>query len=228
VFTVARDGTVNDPEQVPSHLLAPGRTEGHQPAVFQVDYPQPGTFAVHVDCVSPDAALDILVDGRVALHQDLPAENVPGKQCTFSEQWKVWQCRYDEAFSAPIPAGKHEIRVLNPEPGPSWVRVTSYTLSDYAPPTLRAMGLSGKRLTLLWLQNAESTWGNDVLGRQPQAVVGARIALGGLPDGMYTAEWWDTWQGKAGERTTVRSRDGALTLDVPTVTRDVACRIQRR
>jgi hypothetical protein len=227
VFTVARDGTVNDAEKVPSHLLAPGRTEGHQPAVFQVDYPQPGTFAAHVDCVSPDAALDILLDGQPVLHQDLPAENVPGKQCTFSEQWKVWQCRYDETFSASIPAGKHEVRVVNPKPGPSWVRIASYTLSDYAPPTLRAMGLTGKRLALLWLQNAESTWGNDADGRRPQAVTGARVALKGLPDGTYTVEWWDTWQGKAGEQEKARSWNGTLTLDVPAVTRDVACKTRR-
>jgi len=226
-FTVARDGTVNDPEKVPSHLLAAGRSEGHQPAVFQVDYPQPGTFGVHVDCVSPDAALDILVDGQLAAHQDLPAENVPGKQCTFSEQWKVWQCRHDETYSAPIPAGQHEIRVLNSKPGPSWIRVASYTLTDYAPPTLRALGLTGKRLTLLWLQNAESTWGNDVLDRQPQTLTGATLAVNGLRDGTYTVQWWDTWKGKAQEQDTVRSHDGTLRLEVPPVTRDVACKVRR-
>ncbi len=228
VFTVAPDGTVNDPEKVPSHLLAPGRPEGHQPVVFEVDCPVASTFGVYVDSVSPDACLDVLVDGQLLLHRELPAESVPGKQCTFSEQWEVWQCRYDETFSVEVPAGKHEIRVLNSRPGISWIRVTSYTLPDYAPPTLRPLGLTGKRQTLLWLQNAESTWGNDVLGRQPRAVTGARLTLTGLGKGQYSVEWWDTWQGTPQGRTTARSDDGTLAVDVPPVTRDVACRLRQR
>jgi hypothetical protein len=227
-FTVARDGTVNDPEMVPSHLLAPGRTEGSQPVVFRVDYPVAGTFGVHVDSVSPDACLDITLDGQPSLHRELPAENVPDKQCTFSQEYKVWQCRYDETFGIDVPGGRHEIRVTNSKPGFSWLRVTSYELTNYAPPSLRVMGLTGKRLTLLWLQNSESTWGNDLLGRQPHALRGAKLIVSGVREGGYVIEWWDTWEGKALERGTARPDDGTLQLDVPPVTRDVACRIARR
>ncbi len=226
-FTVASDGTVNDPGQVPSHLLAPGRPEPRVLPVFHVDYPADGTFAVYVDTVSPDARLDVYLDGEPALSRELPAENVEGKPSTFSERWQVWQCAYDEDFAIEVPAGRHSIRIENGKPGFSWIRISHYTLTNYDPQPLRAFGLTGRNATLLWIQNKQSTWGNDRLGKQPPAVEGAEAEVSGLTAGDYMIEWWDTYDGKVSYSETATAEAGRLRLTVPPLERDVACKIIR-
>jgi hypothetical protein len=226
-FTVAPDGGVNDPAQVPSFLHAPGRPEPHVDPVFHVDCPAPSSFAVHVHSVSPDARLDIYLDGRLALSQELPAQNVPGKVCTFSEQWQLWQCLYNEEFAIPVPAGRHTIRLANGKPGFSWIRIAGYRLTNYDRDPLRVVGLTGRNTTLLWFQNKESTWGAALRGLVPTPAVGARAIVTGLPPGAYDLEWWDTWSGRVERRETCDAPAGSLELALPVVERDVACKLLR-
>ncbi len=226
-FTVARDGSVEDPAQVPATLLAAGRPEPHVVPVFHVDYPVAGRFVVHVDAVSPDARLDVYLDDELALSWELPASGVEGKECVFDDRWQVWRCVYNEDFAIDVPAGKHRIRLENGKPGISWIRIARYVLTDYSLPAVRAMGLTGRETTVLWLQNPENTWGNDELGVKPQPITGASVAVTSLRDGAYEVEWWDTYEGKPTGRQAVACRDGRLTLAVPPLTTDVAYKIRR-
>ena len=226
-FKVASDGSVNDPRQVPSVLLAPNRTEVRTTPVFHVTYPGPGAFAIHVDKVSPDARLDVYLDGKLALQQELPAQGVEGKPCRFVERWKVWECTYDEAFSIPVPAGPHTIRLENGKPGFSWIRITSYTLSGYAPPAVRVVGLRGKTVTALWIQNQESTWWNAKLGRPPKPIENVGIEVHDMADGAYRVEWWDTYRGAITKVENFACRGGSLKLVVPSLRTDVACVVTR-
>jgi hypothetical protein len=226
-FTVRPDGSVTDADQVPSHLLAVGRNEPRVTPTFHLDCPQEGTFSVHVEAVCPDAELTLFVDGRPALKQDLPSQNVPGKLCTYSERYKLWSCRYDQDFAVPLTAGRHDVRLENTKPGISWIRVSSYDLSRYAPPALRVVGLEGKRLSLLWLQNTQHTWFNAVRGVKPAVIRGASVTLDGVADGAYQVEWWDTYAGRPTGTAEVTAAGGRLELAVPAVERDVACRVRR-
>lgn len=224
-FTVHNDGSVNEPGQVAAFLLAPGRPEPRALPTFHVTYPVDGTFAVHVDSVSPDARLDVYLDDRLALRQELPAQDVEGKSCTLSERWQVWQCTYDEDFAVSVPAGPHTIRLENGKPGFSWIRISHYTLTNYDPRPLRVVGLTGRRTTLLWIQNKESTWGNDVRGLEPHVISGAKLTVDDLKQGEYRVEWWDTYSGTIAAAETVAAGAGRIEIDVPPLRRDVACKI---
>ncbi len=226
-FTAQPDGTVTDPGQVPGFLLAPARGDLRVTPTFHLLCPRDGLFTVHVESVSPDAELTIQVDGRVALRRDLPAQNVPGKLCTYSERWKLWQCRYDEDISVPVAAGPHVVRLENSRPGFSWIRTPSYELTHYAPAALRAVGLQGRRLCLLWLQNTQHTWVNAVRGIKPSPLRDGKLTLLEVADGSYQVEWWDTYQGRPTATAQAQARGGQMTLAVPPVDRDLACKIRR-
>jgi len=225
-FTIAPDGTVNNPDQVPGYLLAAGRPEAAVRPVFRVDYPQEGSFGVFVDSVSPDAELTIRIDGQVALRQPLPAQNVPGKLSVYSEQYKVWRCNYDELFTVRVPAGRHEIRLENSKPGFSWIRTTQFLLQGYAPPALRAIGLQGPQLVLLWLQNSQHTWHNAIQKLTVPVIRDGTVTISGLRDGAWSVEWWDTYQGRPTGRAEVTARDGQITLTVPLLATDTACKLR--
>ncbi len=226
-FTVARDGTVNDPGQVPQTLLARGRAEPRTVPEFQVNYPEAGKFTLHVDSVSPDALLEVQVDGQLALRKALPAENVEGKPCVFDERWKVWRCQYDEDFGVDVPAGKHTVRLENAHEGFSWIRIDSYRLTAYAPPTLRALGLAGRSLSFLWLQNQESAWWNAGPGQRPRAITGASVEVPVAADGAYSLEWWDTYKGIVVRKEKVAAKGKTLVVPLPPLERDVAVKVRK-
>jgi hypothetical protein len=226
-FVIGRDGAVNDPKQVPQTLLARGRKEPRTVPEFEVNYPQAGKFLIHVNSVSPDARLEVYVDGRLALRKELPAQNVADKASVFDTQWQVWRCVYDEDFGVDVPPGKHTIRIENAHEAGSWIRIDGYRLTNYGPPGLRALGLAGRTLSFLWIQNKESTWWNDKAGLKPKAVTGASVSLSVPQDGAYFVEWWDTYKGSATRTETLEAKDKTLVISVSSLERDVACKIRR-
>ncbi len=227
-FVVAANGVQSDADQVPGVLFAPDRRGEHGAPAFHVDYPVAGSFTVRVVAVAPDARLEITLDGEPALVGDLPVENVPGKASIYLDEYEMWQCTYDEDFTIPVPAGKHVIRVSNSLPGQSWIRVLHYELGGYVPARPRALGLAGKTQALLWIQNPQSTWGNEIRGLAPEPVVGATLILQDARPGKCRVEWWDTYTGQPIGRQTQRVADASVTLAVPTFERDIACRIRWR
>jgi hypothetical protein len=222
---VRRDGSVTDADQVPGYLFAPSRSEGHNAAVFDVDCPARGRFALRVVRVASDAELSVFVDDTLALRKDLPAQNVLGKACTYFEQWRMWECRYDETFGVDVPAGRHRIRVEDTKPGFSWLQADGYLLWNYQAPTVRVLGLRGRDTILLWAQNRASTWPNADLGFTPATIRDATVRLREVPPGRWRVEWWDTWAGRRLSSGTVQARGGAITLPAPPIRRDIACRL---
>jgi hypothetical protein len=224
-FFVKSTGEVGDFAQVPQILLAPDRRKTAGP-VFLVNCPVPGDFIVHFDTVCVDSRLEIKLDGHVVAARDLPVLGVAGKRSSLDEKWRVWSCQYDEDLVARIPSGRHEIEVENVKPGGSWIKVTSYSLSHYGPPSLNVVGLTGRTQTLVWLQNTESTWWNAELGLQPRTIVGASVVLEGVKPGRYSLEWWDTISGCAVARSVVRAASGRVNLKPPPIHRDLACKLK--
>jgi hypothetical protein len=95
-------------------------------------------------------------------------------------------------------------------------------------PDLRAIGLQGKGMLLLWLQNRHHTWWNVVEKLAVKEIGAAQVTVAGLDDGEYDVEWWDTWKGDATRREVREAREGSLTLDVKGLRRDIALKIVPR
>lgn len=225
-YAVTAEGKLAGEIRPPTFLLARGRSEHRIAPRFVLNFPRPAAFAVEVAKVSPDARLEIRLDGVAVRMVDLPAQDVPGKLSTYDEKWKVWACQYDEAYAITVPAGRHEIQVENVHPGASWIQVNGYRIIRREPVSLRVLGLTGRTTALLWVQNRESLWYNWQRST-PEPVTGGKLTLSGLPAGPLRYEWLDTWTGEILKSGLVQPRAGATTLVVPAVSRDVACRLQR-
>ncbi|MDR3690280.1 MAG: hypothetical protein P4L46_12940 [Fimbriimonas sp.] len=225
-FVVKRSGAVEPTgSRLPQFLLAPDRRK--TPATeLDLDCPEPGSFRLHIDTVSPDARLQVRLDGKLVLVKDLPVQNVPGKVSTFDEKWKIWRCLYDEDVSIPLTAGAHRLELENSKPGGSWIHVTSYTLTRYSLPVMNVVAMAGRSRTLVWIQNGSSTWLNLQNGYEALPIEGATITLSGLRSGNFRVVWWDTMAGKpikTGER---RSTQGQIVLALPAIRHDLACRLE--
>ncbi len=90
---------------------------------------------------------------------------------------------------------------------------------------LRVVGLRGKPLSLLWLQNKAHTWWNAAHGVEIAPIRDAAIALGHMPDGDCHVEFWDTYTGRIASTIGARAAGGALCIPVPAVERDLALKI---
>jgi len=223
-YPIRADGSLGIAMHPPQYLLAPGRAERRVCPRFLVDFRSASTFSVEVGQVCPDARLEFSLDGEVVRAVDLPCRNVPAKPSVYNEQYGLWWCDYRESYSIDVPAGRHEIQVANAQPGSSWLQVRSYSVSREEPVTVQALGLTGRSAVLLWVHNRESVWTNWDRPA-PQPVTGARLVVRGAPTGRLRAEWLDTWTGRTIRTRTVQASNGLLTLDVPPVGRDLACRV---
>ena len=98
---------------------------------------------------------------------------------------------------------------------------------------LRVHGLRGEDRAYLWIQNREYTWWNVVMDANPLQTIptGATVTIPGMAEGLYEVEWWDDTYGlepRAGEPDRLWvDESGVLTLSVPDLQTDVACKIWR-
>jgi hypothetical protein len=91
---------------------------------------------------------------------------------------------------------------------------------------LRALGYQGNDRAYFWLSDKRATWWSQVIdNQQPPSVESAIIDIDGLRPGSYRIEWWDTNEGKTVQERQVKLTDGALRIDVPSFSRDIACKI---
>jgi hypothetical protein len=94
---------------------------------------------------------------------------------------------------------------------------------------LRAWGVcdAGSGRTLLWVDNARHTWKNVVDGVAIPLARGT-LTIQGLPQGVYTVEWWDTNSGSiAITETYAANSEGNLSFAVSNLEEDVAMKLFR-
>ena len=91
--------------------------------------------------------------------------------------------------------------------------------------SLRALGLTGGDLSLLWLQNREHTWWNVTQNSPIRPVEGATVTLKGIRGGRYKVEYFDTWKGGVRSTSELRAKNGAIRFAVPTLEQDIAVKI---
>jgi hypothetical protein len=94
---------------------------------------------------------------------------------------------------------------------------------------LRAVGLQGDGGAYLWVSDPRAAWWHVAMeGAAPAEVKGATVTVEGLPAGPCRVQWWDTREGNVLKESAARvPGGGALRLDVPPFTRDMACKILR-
>jgi hypothetical protein len=229
-FVAERDGTVRGKATVSECLHGSNHAKLRKPLVFVVDYPQPGKFMVHVHRVQVLGILEIRRDGEVVLHKELPVGPEPGTWKTShiveSGLWKWREALYDQDFAIDVPAGKHEIRLDNL--GKDAILLGAVTLTKYQrheEPPLRCVGLTGRHLALLWIQNTAHDWSRVLQGRTVPPVEGVELSVATAADGPCRIQWWDTWEGNVVSETTAQANAGKLAIPLPRIATDAACKL---
>ncbi|MBI3922683.1 MAG: DUF5060 domain-containing protein [Armatimonadetes bacterium] len=226
-FTLGPAGEV-DPKDRLAKVLHGKRnhTDLHNPATFQVDYEKDGQFIVQVAGVSGwgGAKLKVYLDGDLKLDRDFKDEGDSNETMT----------KYDGSYPVEVPKGKHTIQVVND--GNDWFYV-SYRLPSYrrrTDPGLQIFGLKSESrqarglAAMLWIKDERYNWFNHNQGEQLNEIPPTEFTLSGLKDGGYEVQWWDTYTGEVSRTESASAHGGKLTVPVPKLMKDVACKIFRR
>ena len=228
-FRVARNGAVSNGQSLPNLLHGVGgHADKRNPPTFEVDYLKPGKFTVHIETVSQRAALEIALDGRLLLREELPAGEGLGKQSRWDDKWSIWYTTYNADFSVDVPAGKHFIKVDNK--GRDWMRVGHYVFEGYETdeqPRVRVLGMVSDTMAILWLQNKDNTWLNHHRGMSVNAVEPFSFTFEALSPGSYRLEHWDTAAGAVIHTEAVLTTDGSIRLSLPQINTDLAVKLTR-
>ncbi len=230
-FRVAADGSVNAPNEIHELLHGQGHRDLRNPPTFVINFPRPGKFIVRVGRVSHAGHLKIWLDGQLQLDRLFPCGENLGKQWQYQPRWDLWESVYNEDVAIDVPAGKHRIKVENF--GKDWMRIGRYVFTGchvVDRPNLLVAALRSPEMTLVWLQNRDSTWFNQqqaAIGKAEaiRAVPPARVTLGGFPDGAYQIQWWSTWKGTPTRAEVGIAQGGNLVLTTRNVPTDVAAQI---
>ena len=227
IVRVDREGLMTYKTPVSDVLHGIGFHKGlHNPVTFELDVPEPTTFAVQVNGVSGfgDGRLLIRLDGKLVLDKNFPVPEGNKKEVL---------TEYNGDYTIKLPAGRHKVKVENT--GKDWFSVATYKIpwlktAKLVDDPLRASGVVGEGRALLWVQNRLHAWSLATAnGYKPRAVKGAALNVLGLKPGRWTVEHWDTVRGavtKAEEATV--GEGGKLTISLPEITWDAAVRLRKR
>jgi hypothetical protein len=227
-FTVRRDGTVEDIDKLPTLLQGRGHADLRSALVFNLDCARPIEFKVRVGTVSAGATLQFDLDGKTLQTYDLPAGKGLERESRFQPEWNIYQTDYDRYFGIDVPAGRHTVRLFND--GKDWLQAASILLTGYQTdesPDLRVLGMESGDRALFWVQNKAHTW-FDVRDAKPIGTVSASVlSVGGLSDGAWRAEIWDTGKGAVISSSEVQAEGGRVEVPLPEIATDVAVKLIR-
>ena len=193
------------------------------PCRIATELDQGASLTVHVNSVSRAAQLAVLVDGKQIFQKPFP--NKDGKTDVNGE--------YDEDVRIDLPAGRHEIEIVNP--GGDWLALDWVQVAGALPcevvlpedePKVLSYAMSDGRQALLWVIDPNYNYPHGARTAEPAALEGAVVRLPGLPDGSYQIEFWDTWQGRATATVRARCENGVLPVSFPAFQVDAAVRIR--
>ncbi len=206
-FTIHPGGEVENISKMSSYLQGNSHSKSMFPdAVFHVDYPAAGTFAIALDrMTSAGAKLEVELDGVPAADLDL-APLAPGQP----------DPRLNVALEVPVSRGRHTIRLENT--GPDWVHIARFILNPYTP-QLGVVAKGNGDLTVMWVFNRDPKPGQPISGT---------LEIPGLPAGNYAVTWINTQTGEITKSASAAVSSGvALALTTPSIAQDAACWVKR-
>ncbi len=205
-----------------SYLHGNDKKDLINPFVLQAHLASGAKLVIHVNSVSNGAVLAVKANVQEIFRRALP--NKDGK-------WEI-NNEYNEDFEVALPTGKTDIEIFNP--GGDWIYVDSVKLTGVLPSRapqkdgapLDAWALSNGKMALVYCVDPRFNWprGRDATS---QKLFGAVATIRGLPDGNYTAQWFNTRNAQSLGVTKPQSQNGILKLAVPPFETDIAAKIIR-
>ena len=188
----------------------------HNPATFEVDVPEATAFGVRIDGVSGHggAHLEVSVDDRKVVDEPFDDDD-PGTDTLL---------QYNKIYNVELTPGKHTVLVENS--GADWFYVAYIIPWRTAVPALRAIGVAGDSMALVWIQNERSTWSRITVGDDPAPVSFAHLKLD-LPTGRWRVERLDTYSGQVVATQQSEAGPDGLSITLAPIARDIALRLVR-
>ncbi|GAB4465269.1 MAG: hypothetical protein OHK0029_35790 [Armatimonadaceae bacterium] len=200
-FIITEGGMVRGAGDMPSYLQGKAHPDLFTHAEFPVEMTEAGTFEVTLNQIArAGAQVVVKVDGKTVAEKAFPATERDTDTTV--------------TLSAPVPSGKHTIRLENI--GADWIRLSRLSLSPFGA-TLQAFGKGNSRAAVLWLRNTRT-------GKPSEGTV----QVGGLENGLYSVLWWDTQAGKMLKRDLLtKNPETPLPVPIPPIAEDIAVFIRR-
>ena len=227
IFTIERDGRVEEGHLVPNTYYGTDRPHVNFRLTFNVDFPQDGLFTPMVwgggnNCngivsgsnATGEPIAEIRVDDVVALRRPVCTERKDKKSDDL----------YCDRLSVSVPAGKHTVSITNVGEGmfiAGHILLTNYRTSK---PRVTVQGLQYPGHALLWIYNTDYTWHTSRYGTTVEPVSGMSVNIKNIETGKYKIEWWDTITGEIIACDEVNTNEDGLTAKVPDFVNDIAAK----
>jgi len=228
---VSHDGKAT-PAAPSQFLFSPGKPDLCSPLRLRLDMPEGAAVTLRVERVSASAVLVVKLDGEEVARREYkcgPPDEGPYRDAQYFEEWKLWQCTFDDEVAVEIPAGSHLLELTN-EAG-DWMTLPRITLGGYRDATVAPMDVSiltDGTLAVGWVHDQASNWQNDRDQIPPEDQGPLRLIFRGLRDGRYQVRWYDTWQSEFADPRAFEVADGRAELLTPVFKRDIALIVKPR
>ena len=199
VGSVAPDGAGTAPPYLQGNFHRSFTPNGY---IFDVNYPQAGTFSVQVLTIAAaGAGLEIFIDGNLQTNISFPSIG-----SDISTNFTV---------SISVSTGAHTINITNP--GQDWIQLGNLTLNPYVP-TLAAYAIGNSNFDATWIWNRNNIFATSAKRRCRRNGASRR-----LNPGTYSGTWWDTFgAGVISNLTFTVTDTNPVTLVTPPVLRSIA------
>jgi len=217
-FNVKPDGTVENIGGMSAYLQGLGKNHAMFPcANFNVNFTEPGTFAVEIDETKASGArLEASLDGKAVAALTI-GKVVKTTRRSNPEGSNDQTNHVDATLELSIPAGMHNISLQNT--GEDWVHIRQFVLTPYGS-ELAVLAKTSPARAILWFYRRTTNGNSD-------PVVGT-VAIPSLNAGTYRIVWWNTDSGTIVQQTAASiGKDQPLALTTPPVAHDIACWIVR-
>ncbi|MBF0215727.1 MAG: cellulase family glycosylhydrolase [Candidatus Omnitrophica bacterium] len=225
-FTIRNNGDISG-GSLNYYLQGVSNSEIKINHILKLNFPKEGKLILNVDMVSRGGKLTAYLDGVKAASVTFPVGpgSGPWKKSVYLKEYDVYQCEYDKNIEIIVPKGEHRLRLMNS--GEDWIGIKSIKLTDYLSGSYanaRITGISVGDERLYWIQNRDSNWREK---GQLNEIKNAYFDIKGGFNGQYTVEWWDTYKGIVTSSDTAWAVKSSLRVNIPSFTRDIACKIRR-
>lgn len=221
--------------ELPKFLYGSRKSDMQTTTRFQIEMPHDGAMVIHIGRVSDYSVLRVSIDGKPQADfafSALPQSPDNANAKPLEDHPDVWQADVKQDRRVTLGAGRHTVELDNI--AGDWVSLDSITFTNarssrYPAVSVLAMQDKVSGETIGWLCDMASNWKSDQDGIK-YATFDDVVLTVPVPESLaskpMSVEWWDTRKGQIiARREGVTATDGALVLNVPSFTRDIAVRL---
>jgi hypothetical protein len=207
-------------EAISAYLHGSNNAALQRPIKLTAFFANQGKLVLRVNAVAADAELIVQVDGTEASRTRFFDRD---GQATANHE-------IDKELSVSVAPGKHTIQIVNT--GLDWIYFDSVRLDNVQPAAFvdnwqwlpEGVGLRNAttKKAVVYVYSPYVAYPAGATRYHPPVLEQQSLSLRDWPDGKYTAQWFDPQTGAEVAKTEGSTREGILTLPIPSLADDLA------